>query len=265
MLVNIFLPLFKYRYLLQQLVLKDINSKFRRSSLGVAWMIVSPLLLLAGYTIVFGVFLKSRWGGAGNSIEFALVLYAGLIFYNFFSEVIGRSPGLIYSNQPYVKKMIFPLEVLSWSVILSATINFIMSFFVWSVFCLVVKNSIPLTALWLPVIFIPFLLFTLGCSWLLSGYAVFHSDVEHVIPIVLMLMMFVSPLFFSVEGLPEAFRNIVMYNPMTYILEEGRGILITGRPPKTDVLIISYIISLLIAWLGHASFMGNRKGFADAI
>src|SRR5690606_15655936 len=163
-------PLVRYGYLVRQLVWRDLSGKFRRSSLGMLWIVLSPLMLLAGYTLVFGVLLKARWGGAGSSLEFALVLYAGLIFYTFFSEVIGRSSGLIHANQPYVKKMVFPLEVLNWSTLLSAAVNFLVGLLSWMVFCLLVKKGLPASILWLPLVFVPFALFTLGCSWLLSGY-----------------------------------------------------------------------------------------------
>jgi len=260
-----FVPLLKYGYLIRQLVMRDLNGKFRRSTLGLAWMVLSPLLLLAGYTLVFGVLMKSRWGGAGTSMEFALVLYSGLIFYNFFADVIGRSPSLIYGNQPYVKKMVFPLETLSWSVVLSASINFVISLATWIAFALAVKKTVPLTILWMPLVFAPFAIFTLGCSWLLSGYSVFHPDAEHIIPIVLLLMMFVSPLFFPVESMPENFRGWLHFNPLSYVLEEGRGILIGDRAPSAKVLCAGWVVSILVAWLGYASFMGNREGFSDAI
>jgi len=260
-----FKSLTKYTYLIRQLVRRDINGKFRRSSLGLLWMVLNPLLLLAGYTLVFGVLLKARWGGAGTSTEFALVLYSGLIFYNFFSEVIARAPSLIYSNQPYVKKMVFPLEVLNWSAMLSACVNFLVSLLTWAVFCLFVKGGLPWSVLWLPVVFLPFALFTLGCSWLLSAYAVYHPDAEHIVPILLLLLMFLSPLFFSADSLPENFRAVLQYNPLSYVLEEGRAVLIGGRSPNFSVVAIGSIVSVLVAWLGFISFMGNREGFSDAL
>lgn len=260
-----FIALYRYGYLIRQLVRRDLNAKFRRSTLGLAWMVLSPLLLLAGYTLVFGVLLKARWGGAGTSMEFALVLYAGLIFYNFFADVIGRSPGLIYGNQPYVKKMVFPLETLNWAAMLSASVNFVISLLTWVVFALFVKKALPLTILWMPLVFLPFAIFTLGCSWLLSGYSVFHPDAEHVVPIVLLLMMFISPLFFPVESMPGNFSLLLHFNPLSYVLEEGRGILIAGRTPDPMVLVCGWGGAMLMAWLGYASFMSNREVFSDAI
>jgi len=264
-LVDIFRPLVTQRYLLSQLVSREVQAKFKRSRLGLLWVVASPLLLLSGYTLVFGVLMKARWGGAGTSMEFALVLFAGLIFFNFFGEVIGKSPALIPSNTPYVKKMVFPLEVLGWSTMLSALVNAGIGIGVWIIFSLFVKGSIPLTILWLPVVFVPFALFTLGVCWFLSAYSVFHPDAEHIVPVGLLMMMFISPLFFSVDSLPETFRSIVIYNPLTYALEEGRGVLIGGRAPNLFVMSVAYPLSIGVAWLGLASFLGNREGFADAL
>lgn len=262
---NPFSPLIRYSYLIRQLVARDMKSRFRRSSLGLLWLVVSPLLLLTGYTLVFGVLLKARWGGAGSSVEFALVLFSGLIFYNFFSEVIGRSPSLLYDNQPFVKRMVFPLEVLNWSLLLSAAINFFIGLLTWCVFYLVVHKSLPATLPLILLVFIPFAVFALGCSWLLSAYSVYHPDAEHVVPILLLLTMFISPLFFPVESLPEGFRSVLQFNPLSHVLEQARAVLIGGRAPDVTTIAAGTAIALLTAWLGHASFMGNRDGFADAL
>lgn len=258
-------PLRTHRYLLWQLVQREIYGKYRRSRYGLLWILGQPLLLLLGYTLVFGVFLQARWGGAGNSSEFALVLFSGLIFYNFFGEVISRSTGLINANVPYVKKMVFPLEALNWSVAAAGTIHAGFSLLVWIVFSLIIYGSVPLTILWVPVVFAPFFLFTLGCGWLLSAYSVFRPDAEHVVPVVLLLLMFLSPLFYSVQSLPEDFQVVMQFNPLTYVFEEARRVMIGGQAPDFRVLAIGGAVSVAVAWLGLASFMGNREKFADAI
>ncbi len=262
---SVFGPLFQHRYLLQQLVQREIYGKYKRSRYGLLWIFVQPLLLLLGYTLVFGVFLKARWGGAGSSTEFALVLFSGLIFYNFFGEVISRSPGLVHSNEPFVKKMVFPLHVLNWSVVAAAAVHAAFSLGVWIIFSMFIHGSVPLAMLWLPVVFAPFFLFVLGCSWLLSAYGVFHPDTEHVVPVCLLLLMFLSPLFYSVDSLPERFRLVMDFNPLTYVFEEARRVMISGRAPDFRVLGIGSAVGLAVAWLGLASFMGNRENFADAI
>lgn len=262
---DILRPLFEQRYLLQQLVQREIYGKYRRSRYGLMWIFIQPLLLLAGYTLVFGVFLKARWGGAGTSSEFALVLFSGLIFYNFFGEIISRSAGLIHSNAPFVKKMVFPLYILNWSVAAAAAVHVAFSLCVWLVFSMFIHGSVPLTILWLPVIFVPFFLFSLGCSWLLSAYSVFHPDTEHVVPVCLLLLMFLSPLFYSVDSLPQKYRFVMGLNPLTYVFEEARRVMISGNAPDFSVLGIGLIVGIGMAWLGLASFKGNQENFADAI
>lgn len=262
---QIFRPLRRHRYLLQQLVQREIYGKYRRSKFGLFWILGQPILLLLGYTLVFGVFLKARWGGAGSSTEFALVLFSGLIFYNFFAEVISRSTGLINGNVSFVKKMVFPLETLNWSVALAASVHAGFSVLVWIAFSLLIHGSVPLTILWIPVIFAPVLLFSLGCGWLLAGYSVFHPDTEHVVPVLLLLLMFLSPLFYSVETLPARFHIVMNLNPLTYAFEEARRVMIAGKDPDFFVLGVGTLVSIVVAWLGLASFMGNREKFADAI
>ncbi|MGN6120136.1 MAG: ABC transporter permease [Rhodanobacter sp.] len=262
---QIFRPLRHHRYLLQQLVQKEIYGRYRRSRFGLLWILGQPLLLLLGYTLVFGVFLKARWGGAGNSSEFALVLFSGLIFYNFFAEVISRSTGLINGNISFVKKMVFPLETLNWSVALAGAVHAGFSMLVWIVFSLIIHGSVPLTTLWVPVIFVPVFLFSLGCGWLLAGYSVFHPDTEHIVPVLLLLLMFLSPLFYSVETLPAKFHIVMDLNPLTYVFEQARRVMIAGKAPEFRVMGIGTLVSIGVAWLGLISFMGNREKFADAI
>lgn len=262
---HVLLPLRKHRYLLQQLVQREVYGKYRRSRFGLLWIFVQPLLLLLGYTLVFGVFLKARWGGANSSTEFALVLFSGLIFYNFFGEVISNATGLINGNISFVKKMVFPLEVLNWASVLAALVHAGFSLLVWVVFSLIIHGSVPLTTLWVPVIFAPVLLFTLGISWLLAGYSVFNPDAEHAVPVLLLLLMFLSPLFYSVESLPPRFRMVMDLNPLTYAFEEARRVMIAGHMPDFGVLGVGTLVAVLVAWMGLASFMGNCEKFADAV
>lgn len=258
-------PLRTHRYLLQQLVQREIYGKYRRSRLGLLWIFAQPLLLLLGYTLVFGVFLNARWGGAGSSAEFGLVLFSGLIFYNFFGEVISGSTGLINGNASFVKKMVFPLEVLNWASVLAALVHAAFSLLAWVLLSLIIHGGVPLTILWVPVIFVPVLLFTLGLGWLLAGYSVFNPDTEHVVPVLLLLLMFLSPLFYSVDSLPQSFRVVMTLNPLTYVFEQARKVMIAGQMPDFDVLAIGTLVAAFVAWLGLASFMGNREKFADAI
>jgi lipopolysaccharide transport system permease protein len=257
--------LWKYRYLIGQLVEREMSAKYKRSRGGLLWIVLQPLLMLVGYTLAFGVILKSRWAGAGNSIEFALIMFAGLIIFNFFSSVIAAAPGLILQNKPYVQKMVFPLEVLPWSTTLTALLNAGVSLAIWIVFSVAIRGYVPLTLAWLPLIVIPLMLFALGCCWFMAAAGVFHPDIEHLVPMFLLMLMLLSPVFFPASAIPLRFRPVFDLNPMVYVLEQARQVMFYGKAPDFGMLAIGWAAGLLFAWLGLISFLKNRDGFADAV
>jgi lipopolysaccharide transport system permease protein len=257
--------LWQYRYLIGQLVEREMTSKYKRSRGGLLWIVVQPLLMLFGYTLAFGVILKSRWAGAGSSVEFALIMFAGLIIFNFFSAVISAAPGLILHNKPYVQKMVFPLEVLPWSTTLAALLNALVSLLIWIVFSIAIRGYVPLTLAWLPLIVIPLLLFALGCCWFMSAAGVFHPDIEHLVPMFLLMLMLLSPVFFPASAIPEHYRFLFNLNPMAHVLEQARLVMFYGKDPDFVVVAVSWVVGLLFAWLGLVSFIKNRDGFADAV
>ncbi|MEF2155270.1 ABC transporter permease [Luteimonas sp. FXH3W] len=261
--MDVFRPLWERKYLIKQLVKKELSAKYRRSNLGFLWVVLNPVLLMSAYTLVFGVLLRARWGGAGSTLEFALVLQAGLIFYNFFNEVVSRSAGQIHSNQSLVTKMRFPLEVLSWVSVIVASIDFLMSLIVWTVLFVLIKHEFPLGIFGVPVVLIPFAVFTVGISWFVAAAAVFHSDLEHIIPSLMVLLMFVSPLLFPANSMPEQLSFLTQWNPLTYVFEAGRGILLNVQWPSVNVMLFGVLTSLAVAWIGLVSFKGNQLEFAD--
>ena len=239
--------------------------KYKRTTLGVVWLFLEPLALLSGYTLVFGVFLNSKWGGAGSALEFGLVLFAGLIFFNFFSEVVGTSTTIIKDNPAYVKKVVFPLESLVWSKAIAASMHFFFSLLVWCIFSLALRNFIPWTILLIPVIFAILFMATIGVAWFVAALSTFHGDAEHVVPQALMLLMFLSPVFFPIERVPPTFQSVMYLNPLTFVLTQGRKVLIAGEVPDIGALAIALFISIAVAAFGFRSFMINKRGFADAI
>lgn len=257
--------LWKYRYLIAQLVEREMTAKYKRSRGGLLWVVLQPLLMLLGYTIAFGGILKSRWAGAGTSVDFALVMFAGLIVFNFFSTVIAAAPGLILHNKPYVQKMVFPLEVLPWSTTLAALLNAFISLLIWIIFSVAIRGYVPLTLAWLPLIVIPLMLFALGCCWFMSAAGVFHPDIEHLVPMFLMMLMLLSPVFFPASAIPERYRLLFDMNPLAHVLEQARQVMFYGTAPNLAVIAGSWVVGVLVAWLGMISFVNNRDGFADAI
>jgi lipopolysaccharide transport system permease protein len=260
-----FAALWRNRFLIEQLVRKELSSKYRKSSLGAAWIILNPLLLVGAYTLVFGVLLGVRWGGAGSTLEFALVLHAGVMFFMFFNEIMSRSTTLVASNQSYVTKMVFPTEVFPVVITLVAGVSFVATLLIWTVLSVAIRGEFPVGIIWIPFVFFPFLMFCLGLSWFLSALAVFKPDVEHAMPMTLLVLMYLSPLLFPAERMPEAFRWVIAFNPLSWVLEPARSALIHNVAPDIVVVGVGSIVSLVVFWVGYASFKGNQRNFANVL
>lgn len=252
--------------LIIELIKRDIIGRYRGSFMGLLWSFFNPVLMLLVYTFVFGIIFKSRWpGGTGSTSEYALVLFSGLIIFNFFSECIAKAPGLITGNTGYVKKIIFPLEILPVVAIGAAFFHFCISFAVWLLFYMVFFGWPPMTLLWLPIVILPLLFIILGLSWFLSSLGVYLRDVSHVMGIVLMVMMFMTPIFYSLSALPEKYRNILKINPLATLVEQAQNVMIWGRGIDWSAWGLVTVISVVIAYLGFAWFQKTRSGFSDVL
>lgn len=254
------------RGLIASLVRREVLGRYRGSVLGLLWSVLNPLVMLAVYTFVFGEVFKAKWiGGTGSRSEFALVLFAGLMVFNFFSECVNRAPVLILSNVNYVKKVVFPLEILPLVTMGSALFHFAVSLLVWCTFYVVAMGLPQGTALLLPLILAPLLLVTLGISWLLAALGVYLRDVAQVVGVALMVLMFLSPIFYQVDSLPEAVRPLMYLNPVTVAIEQTREVMLWGRPPGWAMLLGFAAVAALVAWLGFVFFQKTRRGFADVL
>ena len=169
--------------------------------MGILWSFFNPVLMLIVYTFVFSIVFKARWiGGTDSKTEFALVLFAGLMMYNLFAECINRAPGLVLGNVNYVKKVVFPLEILPIVAIGSATFHLIISLFVWLCFYLIFIGVPPSTIGLLPVLLFPFFLMILGLTWLLASLGVYLRDVTQIIGILTTALLFLSPIFYPISA-----------------------------------------------------------------
>ncbi|NOQ14334.1 MAG: ABC transporter permease [Methyloprofundus sp.] len=248
------------------MVMREIIGRYRGSFLGLLWSFVTPILMLVIYTFVFSFVFKTRWGQEhSNQYEFALVLFTGLIIYNLFSECIARAPGLILSNVNYVKKVIFPLEILPWVSLGSALFHAMTSFLVLLFFLTLNGHHFSFAALWLPVIVLPFLLLIMGISWFLAATGVFIRDISQIITMVLTALLFMSPIFYPLSALPEPIRPYLFLNPITLIVEQVRAVLIWGVQPNWVNMGYYSLVSIFTTWLGWAWFNKTRKGFADVL
>lgn len=256
----------KHRRLILEMVRRDVIGRYRGSVMGLLWSFFTPVLMLVVYTFVFSVVFKSRWaGGTGSKTEFAIVLFVGLMVFNLFSECINRAPNLVLSNPNYVKKVIFPLEILPFVSLGSAAFHFGVNILVWLSFYLLLLGLPPGGALWLPVAVLPLALLCVGLSWLLASLGVFLRDVGQVIGVVTTILMFMSPIFYPLVALPEEFRAYLHLSPVTYYVEQARDLLVWGKGMHWVPWTKALLISCAIASLGFAWFQKTRKGFADVI
>lgn len=258
--------LWRNRELAQAMVQREVVGRYRGSVLGLFWSFFNPLFMLAVYTFVFSIIFQAKWGkGSDSKVEFALVLFAGLIVYNFFAECVIRAPGLILSNANYVKRVIFPLEILPWIIIGSALFHGLVSLLVWFIFYIYVFGFPQLSSLLLPIVIIPLILFTAGASWFLASLGVYLRDISQVVTILTTVLMFLSPIFYPAEAIPSNFQPLLLINPLAPALSQVREILIWGTLPDFAAWIGYLIGSAIVAWLGFAWFQKTRKGFADVI
>lgn len=256
----------KNRNLISTLVQRDVIGRYRGSVMGILWSFFNPVFMLLVYTFVFSVVFKAKWNaGSDSKTEFALVLFAGLIVFNLFSECISRAPTLILSNVNYVKKVVFPLEILPWVVLGSALFHTVISLLVWLVAYLIFFGMPNLTVLLLPLIFFPLIMFIMGVSWTLASLGVYLRDVSQFVSVITTVLMFLSPIFYPIGALPEQYQKFLLINPLTTAIENTRAILFWGKVPDMGTFAIYVFGALAIAWLGFAWFQKTRKGFADVI
>ena len=258
--------LWRNRSLIKALAQREVVGRYRGSVMGILWSFFNPVFMLLVYTFVFSVIFKARWsGGSDSKTEFALILFAGLIVFNLFAECFNRAPGLILANVNYVKKVVFPLEILPWVALGSALFHALISLGVWLIAYLILFGVPHLTVLLLPLVILPFLLLIMGLTWALASLGVYLRDVSQFIGILTTVLMFLSPIFYPASALPEAYRHLLLLNPLTPVIEQARDVLFWGKVPDMTILSIYLLMTAFIAWLGFAWFQKTRKGFADVL
>lgn len=257
-----------HRELIARMVRREVVGRYRGSVLGLAWSFFNPLLMLAIYTVVFSGIFKARWnaGGEPESIgHFATVMFAGMIVLNLVTEVLTRSPSLILSNPNFVKKVVFPLEIYPIVTMGAALFHLLVSVGVLLLALLAIEGAVPWTVLWLPAVLVPLVLMTLGASWILASLGVYLRDVAQAIGLACSALMFLSPIFYPLSAVPETFRPVIAANPLTFVIEQTRRVLIAGQSPDWAGLALSGVGAAAFAWLGYVWFQRTRKGFADVL
>jgi homopolymeric O-antigen transport system permease protein len=256
----------RQRVLLRRMTWREISSRYRESVLGTIWAVVNPLLMLSIYTFVFGYMLKSRWPGQGdNKLLFAVTLFAGLIVNTMFAETINSSTKVIAENANYVKKVVFPLEMLPLVLLGNALFHATVSFGILIVANTLVGTGLHLTMLLLPMVIVPIVLATAGIAWILASLGVFLRDASQIVGFVTTFMMFLSPIFYPLSSFPAAMQKWLLVNPLTLPVVQVRQVVIDGALPAWRELAISYAVGLAVAAIGLWVFERTRKGFADVV
>lgn len=268
--VSIFRNLYKNRELILSMTKREIQSTYQGSFLGVLWTLILPLMMLLIYTFVFSVVFQAKWASTGAAQqtprgEFALILFAGLTPFNLFSLVINRAPGLVLAVPNYVKKVIFPLEILPVIVTGSALFTSFINVGLILIGSLLVYHYIPLSIWMLPFAYIPLLLLTLGLAWFLSSFGVFVRDVGQAIGVIVQILFFMTPIFYSADSVPPSLKIIVVLNPLSYIIDSFRRTLIWNKSIDWPMWGIITLIAFVVAVLGYAWFSATKKGFADVM
>ncbi len=261
--LTIMKTLFKNSYLLGQLIKRDVLLRYRGAYLGLLWMFLNPLVLLGIYSFVFGQIFQARWPAHTNGIPFALNLYCGLIAYNLFADAVSRAPRAVCNYPSFVRKFIFPVEILPivplGAAVIHAIFNSVILFgaLAWT-------GHLNSTGLIFPVLLIPLLLLGLGLSWFLAAWGVFIKDMSQIIPVFLQMLLFLSPILYPAQAVPESFRPIYQLNPLSSVIEALRAAL-AGMPVDWTSWSITLVFALGILLLGYVFFQHNRDEFADAL
>jgi lipopolysaccharide transport system permease protein len=267
---NLVADLWRHRGLVGQMAVREFNQRYRATSLGMLWAVVQPLMMLAVYTFVFSYVFNARLGRGEdeNRVDFALAIYAGLLVFGLFSGCVSQSATSIVSQPNYVKKVVFPLQTLPVSVALSNLILTGINLALLCLFSLLFRGGIPLTALLVPLILAPVTMLSMGLGYFLAALGVYVRDVEHVVAIVLQVLFFMTPIFYSLDSLknlPGFFRVVIHANPLAPMVESARGVLLWGAWPDWGWFLIALAFSGLTLQLGYAWFVKTRGGFADVL
>lgn len=250
-----------------QLIVREIEARYRGSVLGLLWAVLTPLFMLGVFTFVFAVVFRARWPGQEETSlrDFALILFAGLTTFNLFGEVFGRSPALVTAQPNLVKKVLFPLHLLPVVAVGSALFQTAVSFCVLIAFQVAMGSGFHLAILLVPALILPLALFTLGVAWFMAALGVFVRDVGQVTAPLSTALMFLSPVFYPAAALPEWIRPFATFSPIAFSIETVREAVIFGRLPNATSFALATAAGVVVAALGFAFFQKTRKGFADVL
>jgi len=256
--------LWRHRELVGELARREFSGRYRGSFGGAAWSFAQPLLLLAIYTVAFGVILQARWGFGGGTADYALMVFAGLIVFNAFAECLNAAPRLVTANPNFVKKIVFPLEVLAPVMALNAIFHALIGIAVWLVGYALLFGAPPATAALFPLVLLAFFPILVGLGWLLSAIGVVVRDIGQLTALLTHALLFLTPIFYSLDVVPAQLRALFMANPLTFVVGELRAVL-TGHALAAGPLVVYFVLGALFAWASFIVFRRMRPGFAEMV
>ncbi|QNQ41342.1 ABC transporter permease [Brucella intermedia] len=257
---------FKNRELIWQLSKREVSLRYSGSFLGVVWSFINPLMMLIVYSFVFGTVFGARWHGIdGDNSNFALLMFIGLLLHGLFAECLLKSTTLIIANTNYVKKVIFPLEILPWTVLGSAIFHFMAGLVVLLILQVILIGRIEVTVCLLPIIVLPYVIGLMGISWFAAALGVYFRDLTQIGGTISSVMLFLSPIFYSVDTIPEQYRGYILMNPLTSVIEQSRNVIVYGKYPEMMPILYICSVSAILYILGILFFNKTRKGFSDVL
>jgi lipopolysaccharide transport system permease protein len=262
---KLLLSLWRHRSLVVALTKREFSGRYRGSFGGLVWSFAQPLALLSVYTLAFGVILKARWGFSGSTADYALMLFAGLIIFNAFAEVLSKSPTLVTSNPNFVKKVVFPLELLPVITVATALIHALIGLGVWLAGYVLIVGTPQTTVLMFPLILICFLPVLLGLGWILSAVGVVIKDISQLTGMLNHTLLFLTPIFYSIEAAPSLLQKMLMLNPLTFVVEQFRLVIFYGQMPALKGLAVYFLLASVFAWIAYVVFRRLRPSFADMV
>ena len=255
-----------FRELIRAVVRRELVARFRGSILGWLWAIFGPLLMLSFYTFIFTSAVVARTSAAKQGVgNYALFIFTGLIVFNFFSELASRAPDLLREHAHVIKKSIFPSETLAWTASIRALVYAGISFGVLLVFQIALTHSIPTTMLLLPLVVVPYFLLLLGITWFLMAFGSFTRDMSHLMVSIVPVLMFATPIFYSIDDVPENLRIYFHCNLIANYVEMMRDLVILNRLPDPTLYFGTVLVSLLAFRSGYRFFMRYKAVFVDVL
>lgn len=274
----------RHRGLIVQFAQREIVERHRGAALGIVWNILNPLLSLAVFTFIFGVVMGVSWPPIPNptpvafpahanpapppplpALPFVVILFCGQTIFHVFAESANRAPTLITSRRGFVRKVVFPIEILSVAAVGSTVVYLAVGIVLTLAAAVICTGHVSTTAWMFPIVLVPLYLLSLGVSWFLSSLGVFLHDIRQIVGVVTSLLMFCSGVFYPIDRIPENMRWLVSYNPLYVLVESGRRTLLWSQEPDWPALLVLTAASLIVMQCGYAFFAKSKRGMADVV